>query len=49
MKRAVAIVLVLMIIFSVTGCSGEPRCRLPERLSLYISGERRIVTITPEE
>lgn len=49
MKRAVAIVLVLMIIFSVTGCSGEPRSRLPERLSLYISGERRIVTITPEE
>ena len=49
MRFTAAICILLMFVGVFTGCTARERAGLPERLTLYLTGERRIITLTREE
>lgn len=49
MKHIAALTVLMMILLILTGCSGNHRSTLPERLTLYLAQQQCIITITREE
>lgn len=49
MRFTAAICILLMFVGVFTGCTARECAGLPERLTLYLTGERRIITLTREE
>lgn len=49
MRYTAAICILLMLAGVLTGCTAKPRQGLPERLTLYLTEERRIITLARED